>query len=157
MDCSGLITALDRKDAESFLFLDLPAELRMQVFQLILLTIYDYPERRDSYGVPLVCKRELAILQTCEQIYNEAVDIWRYENIWIHVEMPETAVRLLKLDYIRHSSQRGIGVTTPPTLIVRLDCPRWKDDSIYTVLDVPESLVIVSLLWIIFHLDEDCF
>ncbi|MCJ1433315.1 hypothetical protein MMC27_002674 [Xylographa pallens] len=157
MDNSVLSTALDPNATKYFPLLDLPTELRMQVYRFILLTMHHYREQRDSHGIPNICKRELAILQTCKQIHNEAIEIWRYENSWIHIEMPETAVQLLAFDYIRDSSQRGISLTTPPTLSIRLECPRWKDDTIYTVLDSPESLEIVRWLWMIFHRDENCF
>ncbi|MCJ1380010.1 hypothetical protein MMC17_003113 [Xylographa soralifera] len=157
MDRGVHATALDHSNAKYFPFLDLPVELRMQVYRLILLTLHHYQEERDSYGVATICKRELAILRTCKQIHNEAIEIWRYENTWIHIEIPETAVQLLAFDYIRSSSQRGISLTNTPTLSIRLECPRWKDDKVYTVLEVPESLNIVRWLLIIFHQDSKCF
>ena len=157
MDNSVLSTALDPNATVYFPLLNLPTELRMQVYRFILLTMYHYQEQRDSHGVPNICKGELAILQTCKQIHNEAIDIWRYENTWIHIEIPETAVQLAGFSYIRDSSQRGISLTTPPTLSIRLECPRWKDDKIYTVLELPESVDIVRWLWIAFHRDENCF
>ncbi|MCJ1389438.1 hypothetical protein MMC18_002295 [Xylographa bjoerkii] len=157
MDHNVLATALDQEKAKPFPFLDLPAELRMQVYRFILLTMHHYQEQRDFHGVPNVCKREFGILQACKQIHNEAIEIWRYENTWIHIEIPETAVQLLTFDQIRTSSQRGIISTSPPTLIIRLECPRWKNDEIYTVLEIPETLDIVRWLWMIFQQDPNCF
>ncbi|MCJ1284006.1 hypothetical protein MMC26_003337 [Xylographa opegraphella] len=157
MDVSLSATSLDQNNATYFRFFDLPTELRMQVYRFILLTMHHFQDQRDSYSVPITCKREFAILQACKQIHDEAIEIWLYENTWIHVEIPETIVRLLSFDYMRLSSQRGISATTPPTLSIRLECPRWKDDKIYTVLDLPESLDIVRWLWLILCQDENCF
>ena len=115
----------------------------MQVYRFILLMKYHYQTQRDARGIPKVCKREFAILRTCTQIYNEAIEVWRYENIWVHTQVPATVVRLLKFDHIRNVSQIGIAATTPPTLSIRLECPRWKDDEVYTMLELPENLDIV--------------
>ncbi|MCJ1402737.1 hypothetical protein MMC11_005958 [Xylographa trunciseda] len=150
--------ASDQGIPKYFPLLDLPAELRIQVYRFMLLTTYDHQWRRlDFWGVPNICKRELAILQTCKQIHSEATEIWRYENTWIHVELPETAALLLHLDRVEIASQRGIISTTPPTLKIRLESPRWKNDKVYTLLGLPESLDMVRSLWVIFCKDPNCF
>jgi hypothetical protein len=67
-----------KRRAEPFRFLDLPAELRNEIYKLLLCTMEDHT-------VPLSDQMHPQILRTCQRVYHEGTWVMRRNNFFVEV------------------------------------------------------------------------
>lgn len=105
--CHPSITITSRAEQELTL-LALPAELRLRIYELLLVSWFD-PAQNPSWAVGKTCQKKVslhmirapqyrtmepAILQTCKQIYQEAISILYSRNVF-YVTSPEEMFSLM--------------------------------------------------------------
>lgn len=94
------------KSEQQFRLLDLPAELRIQIYDLLLVSRFKSQKHStlavgqknvllDMNPDPEYRTMEPSILQTCKQIYREAVPILYSQNVF-YIEIPGPMVKLME-------------------------------------------------------------
>ncbi|KAF4614412.1 hypothetical protein G7Y89_g15326 [Cudoniella acicularis] len=105
----GTTTPSTSEAKHGLTFLSLPVEIRLRIYYLLLI-------RRSCPHTPrcLHAAMELRILQTCKQIYNEAVSILYSENKF-QVSEPKEILKLARVRPENFESIRRMDIQVPWT------------------------------------------